>query len=72
MQMLPEEIIKRKEVIDLYKWGIWLIGGILGTIVLGVLVLAGLGAQVPDWLNAIGVVLATALASLIGKENRNE
>ncbi len=72
MQMLPEEITKRKEVIDLYKWGIWLIGGILGTIVLGVLVLAGLGAQVPDWLNAIGVVLATALAGLIGKENRNE
>lgn len=57
-QGIPQEILKNKKAIDLYKWGIWFIGGILSAIVVGTIVLTFFGQQVPDLLGNIGVLLA--------------
>lgn len=70
-QSIPEIILKKKDAIDLYKWGIWFVGGVLTAIVLGAMVLAAIGIISPDWIGNIGILLAGALVNLIGKEREN-
>lgn len=71
-QGIPEIILEKKGAIDLYKWGIWIVGGVLSAIVVGTMVLAAIGIISPDWLGSIGVLLAGSLVNLIGKEKTNE
>ena len=66
---IPEQILENPKAFDLYKWGIWFIGGILSAIVVGTIVLTFFGQQVPDLLGNIGVLLAGALIALVGKNN---
>lgn len=70
-QSIPEIILKKKDAIDLYKWGIWIVGGVLSAIVLGTLILAALGIIAPEWVGTIGILLASSLVNLIGKEEKN-
>ena len=37
-QGIPQEILKNKKAIDLYKWSLWIIGAIVG----GIILIAGL------------------------------
>lgn len=67
-QGIPEEIIKQEGSINLYKWGIWFVGGILSGIIIGVIALSAMGVIVPDMLGNVAILLAGALVSLIGGE----
>lgn len=67
-QGIPEEILKQEGSIDLFKWGILFVGGILAGIVVIVGALSVFGFQSPDVLNNVGILLATALVSLISGE----
>ena len=70
-QGIPEEVLKDPRAFDLYKWGIWFIGGILSAIIVAVVVLSIFGVAVPDMLGSIGVLLAGALVAFIAGE-RNQ
>lgn len=67
-QGIPEEILKQEGSMDLYRWGIWFVGGILAGIIIGVIVLSAMNMQVPDMLGNVAILLAGALVSLIGGE----
>lgn len=70
-QGIPQEVLKDPRAFDLYRWGIWFIGGILSGIIVGVIVLSIFGVAVPDMLGSVAVLLAGALVAFIAGERTN-
>ncbi len=70
-QGIPQEVLKDPRAFDLYRWGIWFIGGILSGIIVGVIVLSIFGVVVPDMLGSVAVLLAGALVAFIAGERTN-
>lgn len=73
-QGIPEQVLKDPRAFNLYRDGVWFVGGILSGIVLGVIVLSFFGVEIPDMLGTIGALLAGALVTLIAGEriSKNE
>ncbi len=70
-QGIPQEVLKDPRAYNLYRDGIWFIGGILSGIVLGVILMSMFGVIVPDMLGNIAVLLAGALVAFIAGERTN-
>ena len=70
-QGIPEEVLKDPRAYNLYRDGIWFIGGILSGIVLGVMILSVFGVVVSDMIGSVALLLAGALVSFIAGE-RNQ
>lgn len=70
-QGIPEQVLDNPQSFDLYKWGIWFIGGILAGIVVGAIGLSAFNIPVPDMLGNIGILLAGALVYLINGERNS-
>lgn len=67
---LPDEVNKSESAPIIYQQTIWIIGAILALLVIGIFVMIGLGKPVPEYLNAVIIILATGLVGLITGESR--
>jgi hypothetical protein len=68
---LPEVIDQQPEAIDLYKWAVLALAIIGGVGLLGCLILAFVGRDVPDGALVLASVAVGALAGMLGGQKAN-
>ncbi len=68
-QGIPQEILKNKKAIDLYKWSLWIIGAIVGGIILIAGLLTLFGYPVSDGFWNVAVLLSGGLLAYGGRGN---
>lgn len=64
-QALPEKIIEHPEAINIFKYVIYFIGGILAIIVIGAFILAFFDKTFPGFLEQVSVILATGIVGVL-------
>jgi hypothetical protein len=65
-QGVPDVINEQPGALELYKWAVWALSGVGAVGLLGVLVLAGMGREVPDGAIVLASVAVGALAGMVG------